>query len=106
MKIKEQVSKMVGEGKELKSVDVSGMDLLISCCQQYSKLVLDSLKVIEVEDDDKAFLEGFSILDQLSMNGCFMKSLKNMPAAPKLARVRHLGFIGVAGAQRQLPPGF
>jgi hypothetical protein len=48
---------------------------------------LDELKIHQLTEDDKKFMEEFVNLELLAMNNTGIKSLANMPDAPKLQRV-------------------
>jgi hypothetical protein len=45
------------------------------------------LKISALTEEDKKFLEEFVALEMLAMNNTGLRSLQNMPDAPKLLRV-------------------
>lgn len=47
-------------------------------------LLLDGIVLIELTEDDKAYLEGFKNAKTLSMSYCALKTLKNLPILPSL----------------------
>jgi hypothetical protein len=49
---------------------------------------LDDLQIPNLTAEDKAFLEEFKNLEKMAMNNTSLKSTKNFPDAPGLARVR------------------
>lgn len=54
------------------------------------ELILDSLMQLpELSESDKQFLEKFTSLTFLSMNGLGLKSLKNLPALATLVSVKY-----------------
>lgn len=55
--------------------------------EEFSKLILDQLKIAHLSDDDKKFLEEFTNLEMLAMNNTGIKSLANLPDAPALTRI-------------------
>lgn len=65
---------MVGEEEELNPED-------------FSNLILDELKITQLTADDKVFLEEFKNLEVLAINNTGIKSLVNLPDAPKLYRI-------------------
>ena len=54
---------------------------------QFSNLILDDLKITQLNADDKKFIEEFTNMELLAMNNTGIKNLDNMPDAPKLQRV-------------------
>jgi hypothetical protein len=49
---------------------------------------LDDLKISQLSEEDKKFIEEFTNMELLAMNNTGIKTLVNMPDAPKLQRVR------------------
>lgn len=50
-------------------------------------MILDDLKITQLNADDKKFIEEFTNMELLAMNNTGIKNLDNMPDAPKLQRV-------------------
>lgn len=51
---------------------------------------MDDLKISQLSEEDKKFIEEFTNMELLAMNNTGIKTLVNMPDAPKLQRVRIL----------------
>lgn len=56
---------------------------------EYTNLIMDEMAIEggEISLEDKEFLENFTECQFLSLNETGLKSLKNMPAMPKLERL-------------------
>ena len=50
-------------------------------------MLLDGLPLEEITEQDKAFIERFEECLHLSLNSCYLRSLKNLPKMPKLQRL-------------------
>ncbi|CDW79466.1 u2 snrnp-specific a protein [Stylonychia lemnae] len=74
MSLREQVKKMINEDEDLNP-------------EEFSNLILDELKIDQLQQQDKAFLEEFINLELLSMNQTQIKSTNNFPDAPNLVRL-------------------
>lgn len=48
---------------------------------------MDELKITQLTDDDRKFLEEFTALELLAINNTGLKSLQNLPDAPLLKRI-------------------
>jgi len=55
--------------------------------QEFSNLILDDMQIAEVTADDKAYLDTFVNLANLSMNHTGLRSLDNLPEKCKIERV-------------------
>ena len=54
---------------------------------------MDELKINTLTEDDKKFLEEFTSLELLALNNTGIKSLKYLPDAELLERVRKIAFM-------------
>ena len=54
---------------------------------EYTNLIMDDMPINEISDTDKAFLEGFTECQFLSLNSTGLKNISNLPKMPKLERL-------------------
>lgn len=54
---------------------------------EYANLILDEHPLPMINSDDCHFLEQFTECKLLSLNGCKLKSLKNLPKLPSLEQL-------------------
>lgn len=59
------------------------------------------MKITQLSEDDKKFLEEFENLETLAMNNTGIKSLSNLPNAPSLGRVSSRHYIGLCGRNKK-----
>ena len=54
---------------------------------EYTNLIMDDMPINDISDVDKAFLEGFSECQFLSLNSTGLSNISNLPKMAKLERL-------------------
>ena len=55
--------------------------------EQFDNLILDETRIERISDDDKAYLEQFVKLEQISLIDCALQTLENFPKIDTLTKV-------------------
>ena len=75
MSLKDRIQQMAGDSEEIHP-------------DEFSNLILDDIKINQVNDEDKAYLNKFLNLEKLCMNSTGLTSLTNLPnELNKIARL-------------------
>ena len=63
--------------------------LIQSMPEQFDNLILDETRIERISADDKAYLEQFVKLEEISLINCALQTIENFPKIETLSKVRN-----------------